>query len=79
MAEQKSKNALLEEYSAYFCSAHSASKFNGDCLTCDDNYGILRDFYNEALYEAAQEIRFEQNNCSGECSDDLEGMTEDYD
>lgn len=79
MTTSKTKNKLITEYASYFCAKHSGPGFSDDCPTCNDSFGILRDFYNEALYSAAQELRYKQNNCAGECSVDLEGMTEDYD
>lgn len=78
MAKAK-KHSLIAEYATYFCKKHSATHLDADCDDCDTAYGILRDFYNETLYNAAQEIRYKQNNCAGECAEDLELMCEDYD
>lgn len=78
MAKAK-KRSLIAEYATYFCKTHGSSRFDTDCALCDTAYGILRDFYNETIYNAAQEIRYNQNNCAGECAQDLELMAEDYD
>ena len=78
--DQLKTNKLIKDYAASLCDVHCPdARFKDGCDLCEQNYDLLRDFYNEAIYNAAQELRTKQENCGGACSDDLEEMCEDYD
>jgi hypothetical protein len=69
----------IEEYSAIFCPSHADGRYNQECDTCGDNYEILRDFYNDILYDVSLELRAMGNDCNQACAEDIENMLESYD